>query len=130
MKLLSPRSLRISIGLLALAIAPITHAANKEAQRRLLYVGAPGIRDYLEYGGHGVLVFDVDHGHRFLKRIPFGGVDEKGKPLNVKGIAANAITKRLYVTTTRSLSCLDLVSEKVLWEKAYDGGCDRLALAP
>jgi len=33
---------------------------------RFLYVAAPGIRDYLEFGGHGVLVFDIDHGHRFV----------------------------------------------------------------
>jgi DNA-binding beta-propeller fold protein YncE len=118
------------IALTALAYSATAAQGTEGKAQRLLYVGAPGIRDYLEYGGHGVLVFDIDHGHRFLKRIPFAGVDEKGKPLNVKGIAANAKTKRLYVTTTRSLSCLDLVSEKVLWEKTYDGGCDRLALAP
>jgi DNA-binding beta-propeller fold protein YncE len=93
-------------------------------------VGTPGIRDYLEYGGHGVLVFDIDQGHRFVKRIALAGVDEQGKPLNIKGIAANAKTKRLYVTTTRTLTCLDLVTEKILWEKPYEGGCDRLALAP
>ena len=102
----------------------------KTAEKRLLYVAAPGIRDYLEYGGHGVLVFDIDQGHRFVKRLALAGVDEKGKPLNVKGIVANATTRRLYVTTTRTLTCLDLVTEKILWEKAYDGGCDRLALAP
>ena len=102
----------------------------KAGEKRLLYVAEPGIRDYLEYGGHGVLVFDIDQGHRFVKRIPLAGVDEKGKPLNVKGIAANAATKRLYVTTVRTLTCLDLVTEKILWEKAYDGGCDRAALAP
>jgi DNA-binding beta-propeller fold protein YncE len=102
----------------------------KRGSQHLLYVAAPGIRDYLEYGGHGVLVFDIDRGHRFVKRIAFAGTNEQGQPLNVKGIAANAATKRLYVTTTRTLTCLDLVTEKVLWEKAYDGGCDRLALAP
>ena len=32
-------------------------------ERRLLYVAEPGIRNYLEYGGHGLLVFDIDHGH-------------------------------------------------------------------
>src|SRR6266704_6263117 len=58
------------------------------------------------------------------------GLDEKGQPRNVKGVAANAQTKRLYVTTTHTLTCLDLVTEKILWEKAYEGGCDRLALAP
>lgn len=98
--------------------------------RRLLYVAEPGIRNYLEYGGHGILVFDIDDGHRFLKRIPTGGLDEQGVPLNVKGICANATTRRLYISTTRTLSALDLVTEKVLWEKPYDGGCDRMALSP
>lgn len=102
----------------------------KAGEKRLLYVAAPGIRDYLEYGGHGVLVFDIDLGHRFVKRIPLAGVDEKGRPLNVKGIAANATTRRLYVTTVRTVTCLDLVTEKILWEKSYEGGCDRLALGP
>jgi DNA-binding beta-propeller fold protein YncE len=103
---------------------------NESAEKRLLYVATPGIRDYLEYGGHGVIVFDIDHGHKFLKRIPLAGLDETGKPLNVKGVAADAGTKRLYVTTTRTLTALDLESEKILWEKSYAGGCDRLALSP
>ena len=35
---------------------------SNQAERKLLYVAEPGIRNYLEYGGHGVLVFDIDHG--------------------------------------------------------------------
>ena len=93
-------------------------------------MAAPGIRDYLEYGGHGILVFDIDHGHQFVKRIPSAGLDEKGKPLNVKGICANAATRRLYVSTIKTLLCFDLLTEKILWEKLYEGGCDRMALAP
>src|SRR6266700_925058 len=86
---------------------------SQPAERKLLYVAAPGIRDYLEYGGHGILVFDIDHGHKFLKRIPSAGLDEKGQPLNVKGICANAKTKRLYVSTTKTLTCLDVVTDKI-----------------
>ncbi len=48
--------------------------------QRLLYVAEPGIRNYLEYGGHGVLVYDIDDGHRFLRRIPMGGLNEEGEP--------------------------------------------------
>jgi DNA-binding beta-propeller fold protein YncE len=103
---------------------------NYSAEKRLLYVATPGIRDYLEYGGHGVIVFDINHGHKFIKRIPLAGLDETGKPLNVKGVAAHAGTKRLYVTTTRTLTALDLETDKILWEKSYAGGCDRLALSP
>src|SRR5690606_14711971 len=34
--------------------------AEDEPLKRYLYVAAPGVRDYLEYGGHGLLVFDID----------------------------------------------------------------------
>jgi hypothetical protein len=104
--------------------------ADEPAVRRCLYVATPGVRDYLEYGGHGLIVFDIDDGHRFVKRIPTGGVDASGKPINVKGICANAATQRLYISTIKTLQCLDLVSEKLLWERPYDNGCDRMSMSP
>ena len=97
---------------------------------RRLYVAEPGIRNYLEYGGHGLLVYDIDHGHRFVKRIPTAGLDAQGVPINVKGICASARSKRLYISTIKQLMCLDLVSEKLLWERTYDAGCDRMAITP
>jgi hypothetical protein len=97
---------------------------------RRLYVAEPGIRNYLEYGGHGLLVFDIDHDHRFIKRIATAGLDAKGVPLNVKGICACAQTKRVYISTIKQLMCLDLVSEKLHWEKSYELGCDRMAITP
>jgi hypothetical protein len=102
---------------------------GREYARRLLYVAAPGIRDYLEYGGHGILIFDIHDGHKFVRRFPSGGLDEKGKPLNVKGICASTRTARLYVSTTRTLMCFDLLSDKLLWENPYEGGCDRMAIS-
>src|SRR3989337_4224 len=91
-------------------------AAEQPGDGRVLYVAAPGIRNYLEYGGHGLLVFDIDRGHRFVKRIPTAGLNAQGKPLNVKGVCASAAAKRLYITTTQTLSCFDLISEKLLWD--------------
>jgi hypothetical protein len=122
--------LLFAIGLVSGALAPTAKAAVTPAERKLLYVATPGIRDYLEYGGHGILVFDIEHEHKFVKRYPSAGLDEKGRPLNIKGIAANAGTRRLYATTTRTLMSFDLVSGTLLWEKPYEGGCDRLALSP
>jgi hypothetical protein len=109
---------------------PLTAGAAEP--HRFLYVAEPGIRNYLEYGGHGILVFDIDQGHRFVKRIKTStGLDPKtGQPENVKGICACARTARVYVTTIRTMTCLDLLSEKVLWEREYEGGCDRMAIAP
>ncbi|HUR45551.1 MAG TPA: hypothetical protein VMZ27_06675, partial [Candidatus Saccharimonadales bacterium] len=107
----------------------LSHAAAKD-EKHLLYVAVPGIRNYLEYGGHGLLVFDMDHGHRFVKRIKTSGLDSQGKPLNVKGVCASVALKRIYITTTRTMTCLDLVTEKILWEKPYPGGCDRMSISP
>jgi hypothetical protein len=107
-----------------------TAAEGTTTARKLLYVATPGIRDYLEYGGHGMLVFDIANHHKFVKRLATGGLDEKGHPLNVKGICASAETRRLYLSTTRTLSAYDLTNWKLLWEKAYEGGCDRMSITP
>ena len=95
-----------------------------------LLVATPGVRNYLEYGGHGLLVFDVQNQHRFIKRIRLEGLDAGGKPSNVKGICASAQTGRVYVSTLKTLQCLDLATEKLLWEKEYPGGCDRMSITP
>jgi len=113
----------------ALASSAAAQPASTPAHK-FLYVATPGIRECLEYGGHGILVFDIEANHRFVKRIASAGLGENGKPLNVKGIAACAKTHRLYVTTIRTLLSFDLMSEKLVWEKAYEGGCDRLAISP
>ena len=110
-------------------LAPDARAADATTQR-LLYVASPGVRDYVEYGGHGVLVFDIDNGHAFVRRIPARGLKPDGKPLNVKGVCASAATGRLYVSTLRTLTCFDLLTDTVLWEKPYDGGCDRMSITP
>ncbi|MFN7999266.1 MAG: hypothetical protein U0Q18_36945 [Bryobacteraceae bacterium] len=98
--------------------------------RHLLYVASPGIRNYEEYGGVGVLVFDIDQGYRFVRRIPTWDVPSGAKPENVKGIVASARTGKLYVSTYGRILALDAVRGDRLWDKAYDGGCDRLAISP
>jgi hypothetical protein len=128
---------RRALVLLVLALIAALPAGSARADdpadepiRRLLYVAVPGIRNYLEYGGHGLLVFDIDDGHRFLKRIPTGGLNPEGEPINVKGICASAITDRLYISTITTLQCLDLKTEQILWEIPYESGCDRMSLSP
>ncbi len=98
--------------------------------RRYLYVAQPGIRNYTRYGGHGVLVYDIDNDYQFVKRIPMGGLADDGTPLNVKGVCGNAKIGRLYVSTIKHLICIDLATDKVLWEKTFPLGCDRMSMAP
>src|SRR5688572_10078639 len=118
------------VSLLILLTALGSYASQDRGERRFLYAAVPGIRNYLEFGGHGLLVFDIDNGHKFVKRIPTGGLDAKGQPLNVKGVCASAATGRIYVSTTQQLLCVDMVTEQLLWEKRYDGGCDRMSITP
>jgi len=107
------------------------NAAKRSASvRHYLYVAVPGIRDYLGYGGHGVLVFDIDNNHRLVKRIKTAGMHPDGTPSNVKGIAVSLQLNSLYVSTLESLQRIDLTTEKLVWEKNFDGGCDRMSISP
>lgn len=100
------------------------------AQQRYLYVAVPGIRDYLGYGGHGILVFDINNNHKFVKRIKTQGFHPDKTPSNVKGIAVSISLNSLYISTLESLQRIDLTTENIIWEKHYEGGCDRMSISP
>ncbi len=116
----------LSLSMAVSAAEPIT---TQPTTQRLLYVVCPGIRDYQEFGGSGILVFDIDREHQFVKRIvtPASEVD---KPRNIKGVCASAVTGRLYFSTPETLYCVDLVTEETLWQIAPPEGCDRMSLTP
>src|SRR6267143_241317 len=125
------RHLRLApISLLLLcALALVTHS-TAITTRNFLYVASPGIRNYVEYGGVGILVYDIDAGYKFVKRIPTWEVPAGQEAENVKGVVANARTARIYVSTTKRIAAFDLLSEKKVWDKEFAGGCDRLAISP
>jgi hypothetical protein len=121
--------------LLALAAAPMALPISRliaapTSERHLLYVAEPGIRNYVSYGGVGVLIYDIGKGYEFVKRIPTWSVAPDHEPENVKGVAASAHTGRLYVSTIKRVGCIDLLTERMVWDKELEGGCDRLALSP
>jgi len=120
----------ISIAAALATIAPAPNPLAASGDRHFLYVAAPGIRNYVDYGGIGVLVYDMNDGHRLVKRIPTFTVAAGSAPENVKGIAANAATQRLYITTPKRVAAFDLVTERQVWNREYEGGCDRLAISP
>jgi len=105
-------------------------SGQSEEIHRYLYVAVPGIRNYLEHGGHGILVYDKSDNYRLVKRIPTRGLKSDGTPSNVKGVAVSLATNSIYITTLEALQRIDLASEEIVWEKQYDGGCDRLAMSP
>jgi hypothetical protein len=100
-------------------------------KRDLVYVATPGRRDYLQYGGIGILVFDAGRHFQFVKRIPTWDYPASQTPEMIKGIAANADTGLLYLSTNYRLAAMDLKTEKMVWEQTYDGDCcDRPAVSP
>jgi len=104
--------------------------AAPASERHYLYVAEPGIRNYVEYGGVGILVFDMDRGYAFVRRIPSQEVPQGTAPENVKGVAASARTGRLYVTTLSRVMAFDLSTDRKLWDRVVEGGADRLAISP
>jgi hypothetical protein len=114
----------------SLAAAPVAGRLNAAAERRFIYAATPGIRNYLEYGGIGVLVFDVAAGHKFVKRIPTWRLESGQEADNVKGIAAHAGTSRLFVSTIKRLAAFDLGTDRKVWDREIPGGCDRLSVSP
>jgi DNA-binding beta-propeller fold protein YncE len=125
------------VSLLVAAIFILTSACNSTKDKpataetkRYLYVAVPGIRDYLGYGGHGILVFDIDNDHRFVKRIAINGFHPDGSPSNVKGVAVSIPLNSIYVSTIESLQRIDLTTDKIIWEKTFEGGCDRMSISP
>ncbi len=77
-----------------------------------------------------ISVYDMDHGHALVKVIrTVPDVDD------VKGIAASAVTGKLYVTYRNSsgrglIYCLDVYADRVVWNKAIDPDVDRLSINP
>ena len=116
--------------LLCLALSISAGRIPAADSHHLLYVASPGIRNYVEYGGVGILVFDIDNGYKFVRRISTWDVPEGKKAENVKGIAASAKTGIVYVTSLDSMIAIDAVTGKQLWNKTYAGGCDRMAISP
>ena len=105
--------------------------AGAQQTRRFLYVAVPGAGNESEYQGVGVLVYDIDKGHSFVRRIPTWPLVRGQRPEQVRGIAASAPARRLFLSTVKRLAAFDLVTDKILWEKTYDGTCcDRIALSP
>jgi len=104
-----------------------------------LYVAIPGSETDTRSTGVSLLVFDVDNGHQFVKRLPIwpaGVAPETVRGLTLApqagGASRQAMTgPRLYISTTRRLAAVDVVSGKVIWEREYGGQCcDRMAVSP
>src|SRR4051794_21788489 len=116
---------------LAICFACLVSHARAQQSQDWLYVGVPNnaFANALDFGGVGIVVFDVKNNYRFVKRIPTWNYAAGQTPEAVRGIAASFATGLLYLTTPTRLAAFDLVTDKKAWGQTYDGKCcDRLTV--
>ncbi len=96
-----------------LLFSAAVHAAELE---RILYVAEHS----------GVLLYDIDNGHQFLRRIKLS------KTSAYKGICASPAYNRLYLSSNEGnrLVCVDLKKEEMLWRYEYGKYPDSMAITP
>lgn len=108
--------------------------APQSEEKRYLYVGrAPKDRDGFRDQKPQLEVHDILNGHRLVKTIPLPST-----VYNIRGISASAAARKLWIAHYGSFTrhdvgkilCLDLVTNRVLWERSYAEAVDRGAVTP
>jgi hypothetical protein len=115
--------LRASLPLVCVFLGLKSFAAES-GLRRYLYMSTPDAAQG-NATEKGILVFDIDHGHHFVRHIeiPF----KEG----LRGFCGNVKQHAVYYSSTnRRLGAFDLESETIIWEKQYDSGVDRACITP
>jgi DNA-binding beta-propeller fold protein YncE len=123
-------SIALLLAFISLFCSSPVNADRAAESHRFLYVAVPGVRNYVEHGGVGILVYDIDDGHRLVKRIPTLPQTTGEEVEAVKGICASAPLGRVYVSTPKRLFAIDLKTDKMVWNRTYPGGCDRMSISP
>lgn len=110
--------------LLLVGISIIYCCTGVADTHRYLYLSSPDGAQSGGRSGNGILIFDVDDGHKFVRRVEIPSFQE-----GLRGFTANAESHCVYYSTTnRRLGCYDLEKDKVLWEQVYKYGCDRSSI--
>jgi DNA-binding beta-propeller fold protein YncE len=112
------------LSLFALLFSVVALAFGQSPTKRYLYLSMPDGAQEEGRSGTGILIFDIDNGHKFVRRIDVPIFKE-----GLRGFTGNLKTRRVYYSTTnRRLGCFDLETEKVIWDQTYPAGCDRSAI--
>ena len=119
----------LSVMLLLLATVFAAGSAAAQDVRRYIYAAVPGVSNDEQFGGVGILVFDADNGHKFVRRIATWETYRREAIEPIKGIAAHAGTGRLYVSTTRRLAAFDRRPTRSFGKRVDADCCDRMAVS-
>ncbi len=128
-------SIILCAAVLAAAAGEAMAQPRAARERDLLYVAVPnraGGTEFMgDYGGVGILVFDVRSDYRFVKRIPTWDYPASVEPEAMRGIEVSIPAGLLYIAMRTRLAAFSLTTDKMVWEQTYDGQCcDRLSVSP
>jgi len=75
----------------------------------------------------GILIFDIDNGHEFVRRIDMPRFAENLRSYfgGLRGFTGNVVTHSIYYSIAEAgLGAFDLETEQIVWEQTYhEGGC-------
>ena len=112
------------IAVIAIFLSIATLASGQSQTKRYLYMSTPDAAQKDYRSGQGILIFDIDQGHRFVRRIDIPAFKE-----GLRGFTGNLKTHSAYFSTSnRRVGAFDLETEKVVWDKTYEAGADRSAI--
>lgn len=95
--------------------------AADDVVHRYLYIASPDGAQMESSSGKGILVFDIDAGFKFVRRIA-----NENLIAGVRGMTGCLATHSLYYSTgARHMGRFDLETDQVLWDREFTGGCDR-----
>ena len=113
------RSHRFILALI-LCLPAFAQAESNDIQR-LLYMSMPDGAQKEGRSKAGILIFDIDNGHKFVRRIDMPIFEE-----GLRGFAGNLKNHSVYYSSTNHrLGRFDIESEEKVWESVFDAGCDR-----
>lgn len=101
-----------------------TIALGQSEVDRYLYLSTPDGAQSEGRSGAGILVFDIDDGHKFVRRIDIPIFEE-----GLRGFTGNLKTHSVYYSTTnRRVGQFDLETEETVWDRTYEAGSDRSSI--
>jgi len=105
-----------------LTYVPTLYAQNQSETKRYLYLSTPDAAQVEgQAEGQGILIFDIDDGHKLVRRIDIPEFSE-----GLRGFAANQRTHSAYFSTQGPrIGAFDLETDQITWQQNYQLGSDR-----
>ena len=97
-------------------------------EKRLLYVAVPGIRNYVDTGASGSS-FSTLRTDTVREADSDAGAERRRTAGERQGHRRKRGQRASVCEHAQRVFSIDLRTERILWNRTYDGGCDRMAIA-